>query len=55
MEITMIKNNTTGYDIRYFVDPASDYLKYLPALQQMINSLQIVGLGELKPTAIQQK
>ena len=29
MEFTMIKSNNTGYDIRYFVDPASDYPKVL--------------------------
>ena len=32
LEITTIKDKI-GYDIRYFADPASDYSKYLPVVQ----------------------
>jgi hypothetical protein len=56
MEITMMKNNNTGYDIRYFTDPSSDYPKYLPIVQKMLESVQIIGLKGLNSTSdIQQK
>jgi hypothetical protein len=45
MEITAIKDNI-GYDIRYFADPASDYPKYLPIVQKMIDSFEFIGLTE---------
>jgi hypothetical protein len=45
MEIITIKDKI-GYDVRYFADPASDYSKYLPIVQKMIDSFEFIGLTE---------
>lgn len=43
MEITMVKDNL-GYDIRYFADPAANYLQYLPFVQKILASFEFIGL-----------